>query len=718
MKKLSFIFLLLFVFTINAQEKVKKDSLKVDNILDEVIVKAIRVNSESPVTHSNLTKAQIAKRNLGQDIPVLMNFMPNVVTTSDAGAGVGYAGIRVRGSDATRVNITINGIPYNDAESMGTYWVDLPDFSSSVEDLQLQRGVGTSTNGAGAFGASINLLTDAIAENPSAMIANSFGSFNTRKHTLKFTTGKLNADTERSRSVEISGRASVIKSDGYVDRASSDLKSYYLQASYVDTNTLIKAIAFGGFEETYQSWYGVTADDLENDRTKNYYTYDNQVDHYNQDHYQLHWSQKYNNFWSTNIAVHYTYGRGYYEQYKEDEDFADYGFDEINIGGEVINTTDLIRRKWLDNDFYGTTFSLLYSNNKDFDFTFGGAWNKYEGDHFGEVIWARTASDSEIRDRYYDNYGIKTDFNAFTKANYRLNDKFNLYGDLQIRTVNYKANGVSANDVDDSFTFFNPKAGVTFRANEFSSFYTSYARANREPNRTDYENGNPKPETLNDFELGWRFKKEKFNINSNIYYMRYKDQLVLTGELDDVGAPIRANVGDSYRLGVEIDANFSLGKKFSLQPNIAISTNKNIDFTTSWDGELTNLGNTNISFSPNFVAGDMFNYLPIEKLQITLLSKFVGEQYMGNVDTEGSKLGSYFVNDININYEINPKKIVKSIVFSGLVNNIFNVKYVSNGYYYTYDDIWSVPGETTTLDGAGYYPQATTNFLVGMTLVF
>lgn len=299
MKKISFIFLLLFAFSINAQEKVKKDSLKVDDVLDEVIVKAIRVNSEAPVTHSNLTKKEIAKRNLGQDIPVLMNFMPNVVTTSDAGAGVGYTGIRVRGSDATRVNITINGIPYNDAESMGTYWVDLPDFSSSVENLQLQRGVGTSTNGAGAFGASINLLTDAIAEKPSAIIANSFGSFNTRKHTLKFTTGKLNADTEQNRSVEISGRASVIKSDGYVDRASSDLKSYFLQASYVDNNTLIKAIAFGGFEETYQSWYGVTADDLENDRTKNYYTYDNQVDHYNQDHYQLHWSQKYNNYWSS-----------------------------------------------------------------------------------------------------------------------------------------------------------------------------------------------------------------------------------------------------------------------------------------------------------------------------------------------------------------------------------------------------------------------------------
>ncbi len=703
---------MLTVFTINAQEKVKKDSIKIDNILDEVIIKAIRVNADAPVTHSNLTKKEIAKRNLGQDIPILMNFMPNVVTTSDAGAGVGYTGIRVRGSDATRVNVTINGIPYNDAESMGTFWVDLPDFSSSVENLQLQRGVGTSTNGAGAFGASINLLTDAISEKPRAEIANSFGSFNTHKHTLKFTTGKLNDH------IEVAGRVSVIKSDGYVDRASSDLKSHFLQASYVDENTLIKVIVFGGFEETYQSWFGVTADDLENDRTKNYYTYDNQVDHYNQDHYQLHWSQKLNNSWSSNIAIHYTYGRGYYEQYKEDEDFADYGFDEINIGGEIINTTDIIRRKWLDNDFYGTTFSLLYSNNDNFNFTFGGAWNKYEGDHFGEVIWAEFASNSQIRDRYYDNYGNKTDFNVFTKANYRLNDNFNLYGDLQIRAINYKANGVGTNDVDDSFTFFNPKTGISYFANDNNNFYVSYARANREPNRTDYENGSPKPESLNDFELGWRLKKSTFNINSNIYYMRYKDQLVLTGQLDDVGAPIRANVGDSYRLGIEIDANFQLGRKFSVQPNIAFSTNKNIDFTTTWNGEVVDLGNTDISFSPNIVAGNIFNYIPVERLQFSLLSKFVGEQYMGNVDTEGSKLESYFVNDLNINYEIKPKKILKSIVFSALINNIFNVEYVSNGYYYTYDDTWSVPGETTTLDGAGYYPQATTNFLLGMTLVF
>ena len=670
-------------------------------LLDEVLVSAVRVNSESPVTHSNLSKEDIAKRNLGQDIPILMNYMPNVVTTSDAGAGIGYTGIRVRGSDATRVNVTINGIPYNDSESMGTFWVNMGDFSSSIENLQLQRGVGTSTNGAGAFGASLNLLTDAVAEKASVEIGTSTGSFNTFKSNVKFTTGRINDH------LEFSGRLSTINSDGYIDRASSDLKSYFLQGSYIDENTLIKALAFGGVQETYQAWYGITAADLEKDRTKNYYTYDNEVDHYNQDHYQLHWNQKYNDHWSSNIAVHYTYGRGYFEQFKEEEGFADYGFTEINIGGETINTTDIIRRRWLDNDFYGTTFSFLYNNNEDFNLTIGGALNKYEGDHFGEVIWAEYASNSSIRDRYYEDYGIKTDFNIFTKANYTLNEKFNLYGDLQIRTVNYKANGVSSEFVDDSFEFFNPKAGITYLMNNSNNLYLSYARANREPNRTDYENGNPKPETLDDFELGWRLKKESFKINSNLYFMKYKDQLVLTGELDDVGAAIRANAGDSYRLGIEIDAVFKLTEKFNIQPNIAMSINKLVDYvaTSEVDGSIINYGDTDIPFSPNIVIGNMINYNPLENLNLTLLSKYVGEQFMSNIEYEKSKLESYFINDLNIVYRITPNKIVKSIDLNLLVNNIFNVAYVSNGADYGNDYIY-------------YFPQATRNFLVGATFKF
>lgn len=719
------VFLLLLISflatTAYAQEEKVTDSLETET-LDEVLVKAVRVTKKAPVTHSNLTKEEIATRNLGQDIPILMNYMPSVVTTSDAGAGVGYTGIRVRGSDATRVNVTINGIPYNDAESQGTFWVNMPDFSSSVESLQLQRGVGTSTNGSGAFGASLNILTDAVSEEAYGETSNSFGSFNTRRHNVKFSTGKLN---DR---VEFSGRLSKIESDGYIDRASSDLKAYYLQAAYVTDKTLLKAITFGGHEITYQSWFGIDAVTLASDRTFNpagMYTdedgntrfYDKEEDNYKQDHYQLHWNQKYNNYWSTNVGLNYTYGRGYFEQYKEDEDFATYGFEEIVVGGETINTTDLIRRRWLDNDFYVVNLNANYKKS-NLDVIFGTSYSYYDGDHFGEVIWARYASDSEIRDRYYDNFGRKTDFSVFTKANYKVNNKLMVYGDLQLRTINYKASGVATENVDDNFSFFNPKAGLTYSLNAANDLYFSYARANREPNRTDYENGNPEPETLNDFELGWRYESSKIQLNTNMYYMAYRNQLVLTGEIDNVGAPIRENSGDSYRLGLEVDATFKVSNKFHIRPNLALSTNKNRDFVTSRDGALVNLGNTNISFSPSVVAGNILVFQPIDKLQMAFLSKFVGEQYMGNVDSEVSKLDSYFVNDFNVTYELQPKSIFKSIVLSALVNNVFNEKYVSNGYYFTYDDDFTNPGTIQTIEGTGYYPQATTNFLLGATLRF
>ena len=707
-----------FSLGVSAQEQVT-DSLEGQKVvLDEVFVSAVRVTKQSPVTFSNLTKEEIKPRNLGQDIPVLMNFLPSVVTTTDAGAGVGYTGLRVRGSDATRVNVTINGIPYNDAESQGTFWVNMPDFASSTESLQLQRGVGTSTNGAGAFGASLNLLTDGFSQDAYGQISTSIGSYGTLRNNLKFSTGLLNDH------VEISGRLSKIKSDGYIDRARSDLESYFLQAAYKDDNTLIKALMFGGHEITYQAWYGIDGQTLRDNRTFNpsgIYTdldgntqfYDNEVDNYKQDHAQLLWNEQISDFWSTNIALHYTRGRGYFEQYREADDFSTYGFEPLIVDGEEVNTTDLIRRRWLDNDFYGTVFSANYKKEK-LDLIIGGGLNKYEGDHFGEVIWARYASNSSYRDRYYDDSSSKTDFNLYTKANYQLTDQWSLYGDVQYRTVGYKANGEDTGLVDDTFNFFNPKAGVTFDLNANNNFYLSYAVANREPNRNDYENGNPKPEKLNDFELGWRYVSPSVQVNTNVYYMNYKDQLVVTGELNDVGAPLRENIGDSYRLGLEVDANIILGEKFSLRPNIAISQNKNKDIFIDRDGMLQGLGDTNIAYSPGLVAGNVLSYMPCDAMNISLYSKFVGEQYLSNTDTEASKLDSYFTTDFNITYEINMNSIVKSIVFSGLVNNIFNEKYVSNGY--TYVDSWSTPG--SSFEVQGYYPQAGTNFLLGATVNF
>ncbi|MDR6968914.1 iron complex outermembrane receptor protein [Flavobacterium arsenatis] len=713
---------LLFSSICSFSQETPKDSTKV-NQLDEVLVSAVRVTDKTPVTFSNISKEELQKRNLGQDIPILLNFLPSVVTTSDAGNGFGYSGIRVRGSDASRVNVTINGIPYNDAESQGTFWVNMPDFASSVESIQLQRGVGTSTNGAGAFGASLNLLTDATSKESSAEISNSFGSFNSRKHTVKFGTGLMNDH------FEVAGRVSNIQSDGYIDRASSNLRSYFLQGTYASENTLIKALVFGGKEKTYQSWNGLEdPEKLINDRTYNtageYVDdngvtrfYDNETDNYDQDHYQLHWNQKWNSNWSTNLAFHYTIGKGFYENYKAGEDVSDYALEPQNIDGVLVDQTDLIRQKWLDNDFYGTTFSTNYKNEK-LDFIMGGGYNKYEGKHFGNVLWTRSIILPEYNFKYYDDFSTKTDFNVFAKANYQITEKFSLFGDLQYRNVNYTANGNDTGLVDDSFDFFNPKAGLTYAINNKNDLYFSYARANREPNRNDYEGGNPRPEKMNDFELGWRYNTPKARLNINGYYMQYKDQLVLTGELNDVGAPIRENSGDSYRLGLEIDAALYLSEKWILRPNMTLSANKNKDFVFQRDGVLQNLGDTNIAFSPNVIVGNAITFLPIKNLQVSLLSKFVGEQYMGNIDSNASKLDSYATSDLSISHEIKTNSVFKSIIFSGLVNNIFDYQYESNGYFYTYDDSWSSPGQVSTIEGAGYYPQAGINFLAGLTLKF
>ena len=714
------------LFSAQGQEK-QQDSVKVEK-LDEVLVKSVRVKEKTPITHSNVTKKEISKRNLGQDIPVLLNFLPSVVTTTDAGAGVGYTGIRVRGVSPQSTNITINGIPYNDAESLGTFWVNLGDFASSVESLQLQRGVGTSTNGSGAFGASINVLTDAVSKEASGEISNSFGSFNTRKHTVKFSTGLLNDH------FEIAGRLSNISSDGYIDRASADLKSYFIQGSFVDANTLIKAIAFGGNEVTYQAWYGIDTQTLEDNRTFNFagiYTddngntrfYDNEVDNYSQDHYQLHWNQRFNNNWSTTVGLNYTYGRGYFEQFREDDDFSTYGFEELTVNGETVNTTDLIRRRWLDNDFYVINASANYKNNV-LDMIFGGSLSHYDGDHFGEVIWAEFASQSDIRDRYYDGNSLKNDLSVFSKANYQLNEKVSLYGDLQVRNVTYKTFGNTSDlvdfEVDKAFTFFNPKAGITYDLNTNNSFYFSYARANREPNRTDFESNNSiEPEQLNDFELGWRHKKGNFTFNANAYYMLYNQQLVLSGRLDDVGNPIRTNSGESYRLGLELEAIIPVSPKLTLQPNMTLSSNKNKETIISLNGELVDLGKTDISFSPELVAANAIVFQPSKNLQMSFLSKYVGEQFMGNTENPESKLDSFFVNDLNVTCTIETDAFFKSIVFTGLVNNIFGEEYVSNGYFGSFDfDDPDSPTGTSTGFFSGFYPQATTNFLAGVTLNF
>ena len=684
------------------------DSLNVQK-LEEVLVSSIRVNEDIPMAFTNVSKDQIEERNLGQDLPILLNFLPNVVTTSDAGAGIGYTAIRIRGINAQSTNVTINGIPYNDAESLGTFWVDLPDFSSSIENLQVQRGIGTSVNGSSAFGASINILTDKISKDPFFESNNSFGSYNTFKNTLRFSTGLMNEV------FEFSGRLSKIDSDGYIDRSTSDLKSYFLQFSYKKENTLIKFLNFGGHEITYHAWNGIDGETLRNDRTFNpsgLYTdlngvqqfHEDELDNYKQDHFQLHWSEIINNNFTSNLGLNLTNGKGYYEQYNEN-------------GNE-----DFITRKWLDNQFLVMNYSLEYSKNKH-NIIFGSTYSEYDGDHFGETIWSQNSGDIEFTDLFYNGNGLKKDFSNFIKSVFQISERFSMYTDLQLREINYSTDGSTSNipelKLEKKYSFFNPKFGLNFKLNNKNRVYFSVAKAYREPTRSDYENNfNIKPEELIDFELGWSLSSNNIILNTNLYYMNYENQLVLTGALDDVGSPIRENSGKSYRAGVEIESGFKVSEKINLAGNISLSENKNIDYVNRFNGELINLGDTDISYSPSFISSVAINYSPNSKLDLSLLNKHVGEQFMSNNGSSFSKLDSYSVVDLNFRYTFDELNLFDELSINLLINNIFSAEYVSNGYYYTYDDTWTDENMITTIEGTGYYPQATRNFLFGVGIKF
>ncbi|GIL23715.1 MAG: TonB-dependent receptor [Bacteroidota bacterium] len=715
-------------------------------ITDQVIVNATRANDNGPTVATTVNKATLQKQNFGQDLPFVLNWTPSLVSTSDAGAGVGYTGLRIRGSDATRINVTINGIPVNDSESQGVFWVNTPDLTTSVQSVQVQRGVGTSTNGAGAFGASVNLQTNTRNDVAYADVVNSVGSFNTLRNTVAWGTGLLN------NKFVIDGRVSKITSDGYIDRASSDLKSYSLAGGYYGNKTMLKAIVFGGKETTYQSWYGVPESRLNNDveameataaaegwnqqqldnllasgRTFNIYTYENQEDNYQQDHYQFHASHRATDKLTLQGALHYTKGSGYYEEYRMDNDFEDYGLPEVVIGGETISSTDLIRRRWLKNDFYGFTYSLNYETEK-LNSVLGGAWNKYEGDHFGQIIWAQV---SEVpKDfQYYFNRGVKTDFNVFWKNTFSPGKNWEGFVDLQYRSINYNASGRENRQFDFSvvkqFNFFNPKVGITYALDPHNQVYASYAVGNREPVRDDFIDAlagtAPKHERMGDLEAGWRWRKRSVNLSANYYYMNYKNQLVPTGKVNDVGALIRTNVETSYRTGIELEALWRINSKVSWTANLTWSENKIktfheviYDYGENFDDyiEITNtFKNTDIAFSPSIIAGSGLFVSPISNLEVSLLSKYVGDQFLDNTSNTGRMLGAYFINDLRVSYSWYPKGM-REISLSGFVNNIFDIAYESNGYTYGYF------GGTTEYRQNFYYPQAGRNVMLMLALRF
>jgi iron complex outermembrane recepter protein len=708
---------------------------------DEVIVSSIRADKNVPTTFTEVNKTDIAKLNLGQDIAYLLDQTPSIVTTSDAGAGVGYTSMRIRGSDQTRINVTVNGIPLNDAESQNVFWVNMPDFASSTDNIQIQRGVGTSTNGAAAFGATVDLQTSKLNDSAYAEISNSYGSFNTWKNTVCIGTGLI------KNKFSFDGRLSRISSDGYIDRATSDLKSYFISGSYYGKTTIVKLIHFSGKEKTYQAWCGVPQDSLETNRTYNYYNYPNETDNYRQDHYQLLLSQQIKKHFLLNIAGHYTRGAGYYEQYKGPEynndfgfngkqSFSDYGLQNVIVGNDTITETSLIRRRQLDNHFYGFTHSLKYDNLKKFNATLGGGWNTYDGRHFGEIIWAEYTSNSVINQHFYDGNGLKKDLNVYIKANYSPVRKLNLFVDLQYRNVNYKISGTDIGfvplNVNAGFHFFNPKAGISYRINSRHNIYTSFAIGNREPVRSDFtdnpNNKNPKHETLRNAEAGYQFAISKFTLNANYYLMHYKNQLVLTGELNDLGAPIRTNVPVSYRTGIELQTSWQIIKQLSWKVNFTYSSNKIREFNevlyvydenySFVKNEIITHNKKDVSFSPNFIGASNISFVPVKNLELSFISKYVGKQYLDNTQNEERKLNGYFVSNFLAQYSLKFKKsVMDEIRFQILLNNIFNTLYENNGY--TFSEVYLNPDNTKSrADYNYYYPQAGFNFFFGIGLFF
>lgn len=691
-------------------------------LLQPVEVQAIRAGSKAPFAKTDLDKKEIAKSNLGQDLPFLLDQTPSVVINSDAGNGVGYTGIHIRGTDATRINVTLNGIPYNDAESQGTFFVDLPDIASSAGSIQVQRGVGTSSNGSGAFGASINLSTNEVNKTFYVATNCSYGSFNTNKNNLQFGSGLL------GKHFTIDGRLSSIRSNGYIDRAKSDLKSFYLSTAYTDAKNSLRLNIFSGKEKTYQAWNGVPEYLLSTDRTYNSAgterpgePYDNETDNYVQTHYQLFYNRKFNNYWKGNLAVFLTRGKGYYEQYKADKKLADYGLPDYFDGTNTITRTDLVRRLWLDNYFYGSIFSLQYQKQKT-QLVFGGGYNAYDGQHYGEIKWAAVQAAVPRNYRWYSLTAYKKDLSLYSKWTQQLNKNWQSFVDVQVRNIDYHIHGFRDNptlEINENYTFLNPKAGITY-SNKGWQAYLSYALAGKEPNRDDFEAGvtqQPKAERLHDVELGFEKKLNKSSFAVNIYYMYYKDQLVLTGKINDVGAYTRTNIPKSYRTGIELQGKTMLARWMNISANLSFSENKITDYTEYLDdydngGQQTKFySKTDISFSPSVIGGAGINFIPVKNAEINLISKYVGRQYLDNTSQRSRSLDPYYLQDIRLSYSVKSKRVKEAgIIFQ--LNNVFNKKYEPNGYSFSY--IYG--GELTTENY--YFPMAGTNFMLGVNLKF
>ncbi len=709
--------------------------------LDEIQINATTsLDISSPFSYHEYSKPEINLKNLGQDLPFLLEHSPSVVVTSDAGAGIGYTGMRIRGSDPTRVNVTINGVPLNDSESHGVFWVNLPDFGSSTGKIQVQRGVGPSSVGAGAFGATVGLNTTESSVNPFLQVDGTYGSYGTRKMSVSFGTGLMNNQ------YSIEGRYSNIESDGYVDRATSDLTSWFFSVAKISNKSSLRLNAFSGKERTYQSWWGVPESKLSgseselqahidrnfyspseisnlltSDRTYNFYTYENQVDDYRQSHFQALYALKASDKLTLNATGHYTRGEGFFEESKPGSDLLDYGFTMESF------IDDLIQQRWLDNHFYGAIFNAEYDFSDNIVVTGGTAWNKYDGKHFGDVIRTDSFNLSSVDPQYYFSDGSKTDFSQFIKLNYALSPKLTWQADIQHRGIDYNTAGTDndgqAINVDTTYNFISPKLGLNYKLSETSSVYVSVAQANREPVRSDFVDAVgtdvPEHEELIDYELGYRGGSNKLKWNTNLYYMDYKNQLVLSGAVNDVGAGVRVNVDDSYRLGIELSLDYQITDKLKWTPNLTLSKNKIkefeeviVDFVSEEAPPiLIQHNDTDITLSPSIISGSQLTYGLTDELNVTWLSKYVGKQYLNNTSDESKTIDAYWVNDLMFNYSLSTEFISK-VEFKLLLNNVFSTVYESNGYTFNYAFDGAVTSENF------YYPQARFNVLAGLSIRF
>jgi iron complex outermembrane receptor protein len=713
---------ILFFFPLMAQQTaksiVKRDSSNkyTDSIrsLPPLEIRSIRLSEQAPFAKTNISKAQIALNNVGQDLPFLLENTPSVVVHADAGIGVGYTGIRIRGTDATRINFTLNGIPYNDAESMGTFFVNIPDFGSSVNSIQIQRGVGTSTNGAGAFGASVNLMTNEYNPTSYLSLQNTTGSFNSFKNNLVFGSGLID------NKFTIDGRVSSIRSDGFIDRANSDLKSFFLSTTYWGEKSSLRLNVFSGKEKTYQAWYGVPEEFLKTNRTYNPAgtekagePYDNQTDNYTQTHYQLFYNKNINSQWKWNTAFYLTTGKGYYEEYKAGVDFLEYN---IDVTGKTNIPADLVRRRWLDNNFYGQITALSYVDSLN-DLTIGGGWSVYNGLHFGTLPYLDLRF-APADYRYYDNDAIKREMNSYVKWERKLTKRFKSFIDLQYRFVNHEMNGFTKNtdlEIERKFNFFNPKMGLTYQSKNIF-YYTSIAVANKEPNRDDFEasaTDQPRSEQLVDLETGFEFKRPKYAINANVYYMNYKDQLVLTGKINDVGAYTRTNVPKSYRAGLELQFKYSFNKYFNSSYSITYSQNKIEAFTEYIDDydQFKQVAiqhkNTNIALSPSLITNRTFNWKPNDKLSVFWTTKYTSEQFLDNTQNKDRKLDAFFINDLNAQWTVMNKRKF-TMLLQVYANNVLDVQYAPNGYTFSY-----IYDRTLTTSN-NFYPMAGRNYWISL----